>query len=136
MGKLTQHMFYLRNICCVNCGWPFVYIPRYIIDLYLLLLKREDGARYVKYLSLESLHFVSEASMAILIVVRLIKSFHRIKLISTKCLAIVIGLLLFLLISRLPPTLGDLIVPHQMVLSNLAIAQCHMINDLSSNLEN
>ena len=124
-------MFYLRNICCVNCGWLFVYIPRYIIDLYLLLIKGEDGPRYVKYLSLESLYFVSEASMAILIVVGPINQrLSRIKLIPIKCLAIVIGLLLFHLISPLPPTLGDLIVPLQMALSNLAIAECHMISDL------
>lgn len=52
--------------------------------------------------SLAALHTVSGASMAILLVVQLIKGLPVINLIPTKCLAIVIGILLFLITSPLP----------------------------------
>jgi len=87
--------------------------------------------------SLASLHTVSGASMAILLVVQLIKGLPVINLIPTKCLAIVIGILLFFITSPLPSSFGDLtvIILNGLLCASTAIGGWHMISDLSAKEE-
>lgn len=87
--------------------------------------------------SLTILHTVSGASMAILLVVQLIKGLPLINLIPTKCLAIFIGILLFLITSPLPSSFGDLtvIVLNGLLCASAAIGGWHMISDLSTKEE-
>ena len=87
--------------------------------------------------SLASLHTVSGAGMAILLVVQLTKGLPVIKLIPTKCLAIVIGILVFLITSPLPSSFGDLtvIVLNGLLCASTAIGGWHMISDLSAKEE-
>jgi len=87
--------------------------------------------------SLATLHTVSGASMAILLVVQLIKGLPVIKLIPTKCLAMVIGIFLFLITSPLPSSIGDLtvIVLNGFLCASTAIGGWHMISDLSTKEE-
>ncbi|HVJ50104.1 hypothetical protein [Desulfitobacterium sp.] len=84
--------------------------------------------------SLELLRSVSGASMAILLVVQLIKDFPVIKLLPTKCIAIVIGVLLFLLISPFPSSLGEfaVIVLNGFLSASTAIGGWHMMSDFST----
>jgi len=87
--------------------------------------------------SLTALHTVSGASMAILLVVQLIKGLPVINLMPTKCLAIVIGMLLFLITSPLPASLGDLtiIILNGLLCASTAVGGWHMISDLSAKEE-
>jgi len=84
--------------------------------------------------SIETLRTVSGASMAILLVVQLIKDLPVINIIPTNYLAIVIGILLFLITSSLPSSFGDLtvIVLNGLLCASTAIGGWHMISDFST----
>lgn len=84
--------------------------------------------------SLETLRSVSGASMGIVLVVQLIKDFPIVKQIPTKCLAIIIGVLLSFLISPFPSGLSDftVVVMNGFLNASTAIGGWHMISDFST----
>lgn len=80
--------------------------------------------------TLATLHTVSGSSLAILLVVQLIKGVPFVKKMPTQCLALIIGILLFFVTSPIPTSLGDLtvIILNGLLSASTAIGGWHMIN--------
>lgn len=99
-----------------------------------VLIKEGDFMTEQTLFSLETLHTVSGASLAILLVVQLIKGLPIINFIPTKCLALFIGVILFLVTSKFPSTLGEftVIVLNGILCAFTAIGGWHMISDFST----